>query len=129
MMVLERSGDGWGSMARRPDIAELRKPFVGRWRIVGADLWDREYLNLVTEAHLTVSPTGSGEIELGAQTLGLDISVSPGMLAFDFHGSDEGDEVWGEGFMELTTENAAEIELDYKYGDSAVLKAVRAGKS
>lgn len=116
-------------VARRPDIAELRKPFVGRWRIVNADLWDRDYLDLVTEAHVTVPLTGPGDMEFGVQTLGMDISVSPAMLVFDFHGSDEGDEIWGEGFMELTGEDEAEIELDYKYSDSVILKAVRAGKS
>jgi len=99
-------------MARRPDIAELRKPFVGRWRIASADLSDRHYLDLVTEAHLIVPPAGFGDMVFGSQTLGLAISVSPAMLAFDLHGFDDGDEVWDEGFMELTAENEAEIELD-----------------
>ncbi len=116
-------------MATRPNISELRQPFLGCWRIVSADCFDRDYLDLVTEAHLIVPPAGFGDMEFGAQTLGLDISVSPGMLVFDFHGSDEGDEVWGEGFMELTGEDEAEIELDYKYGDFVVLKAARAGNS
>jgi len=116
-------------MATRPSISELRQPFVGRWRIVGADCYDRDYLDLVSEACLIVPPEGFGDMKFGAQTASLDLSSAPGMLVFEFHGSDEGDEISGEGFMELTGDDEGEIELDYHSGDFVVMKAVRVGKS
>ena len=38
---------------------------IGRWRIVEADLWDRDYLDLCGPATLTVTAQG-GEIAFGA---------------------------------------------------------------
>ena len=78
---------------------------------------------------MIVPPQGFGDMEFGALTASLDLSVAPGRLVFDWHGSDEGDEVWGEGFMELTGEDEAEIELEWRSGDFAVMKAVRMVKS
>ena len=49
---------------------------IGRWRIVEADLWDRDYLDLCGPATLTVTEQG-GEIAFGAMEAGLD--VEPGL--------------------------------------------------
>jgi hypothetical protein len=38
---------------------------IGRWRIVEADLWDREYLDLCGPATLTITAQG-GDIAFGA---------------------------------------------------------------
>ncbi|MDF0599420.1 hypothetical protein P1J78_01625 [Psychromarinibacter sp. C21-152] len=112
-------------MSKRPSIAELRAPFVGRWRIVEADCYDRDYLDLAGEACLIVPPEGRGEMSFGALIAGLDFSFAPGALFFDWHGADELDESAGEGVMELTGEGKAEIELGYSYGDAAVPQAIK----
>jgi hypothetical protein len=106
-------------------IAELRKPFLGHWRIVSADQFDREHLDLCGEARLIVPREGSGEVSFGALAAGLEFSFAPGMMFFDFQGHDEMDEVTGEGRMELTGLDNAEIELEYHHGDIYVLQAER----
>jgi hypothetical protein len=37
---------------------------VGRWRIVEADLWDRDYLDLVAAAIMTLGADGHGRDRL-----------------------------------------------------------------
>ncbi len=39
---------------------------IGRWRIVEADIWDRDYLDLCGPAILTIGDDGRGEIAFGA---------------------------------------------------------------
>lgn len=115
-------------MAQRQSISELKRPFVGRWRITGADCFDREYLDLVGEAHLLIPPSGNGDMEFGALTASLEIWFAPGMLLFDWNGSDEGDQVFGEGSIELTSDDRAAVEFDWASGDRAVMTAVRRAK-
>ncbi len=108
-----------------PRNADLRKPFIGHWRIASADQFDREYLDLCGEARLIVPLEGCGEISFGAFLAGLEFSFAPDMLFFDFHGHDEMDEVTGEGSMELIGLGMAVIELEYHNGDVYVLQAER----
>jgi hypothetical protein len=37
---------------------------VGRWRIVEADVWDRDYLDLCGPARITIGADNNGEISL-----------------------------------------------------------------
>jgi hypothetical protein len=43
---------------------------VGRWRIVEADLWDRDDLDLVAPAAMTIGADGHGEIAYRAMQAG-----------------------------------------------------------
>ena len=49
---------------------------IGRWRIVEADIWDRDYLDLCGPAMITITDQGRGEIAFGALQAGLDIEYS-----------------------------------------------------
>src|SRR4051795_2772177 len=57
-------------MAKVPAFA---KAFVGRWRIVEMDVWDNDFLDLVEEAHLTLTGEADGEIAFGARQGVLDV--------------------------------------------------------
>jgi hypothetical protein len=57
-------------MAKIPAFA---KAFVGRWRIVEMDVWDKQFLDLVEEAHLTFRGAADGEIASGALKGFLDV--------------------------------------------------------
>jgi hypothetical protein len=85
---------------------------IGRWRIVEADQWDRDYLDLVDPA-------------FGVVTAGLNLQYARTVVFFTFEGSDEGDEVSGSGSAELTEDGALEIELSFHNGDDAILQATR----
>ena len=100
-------------------------PVVGRWRIIGADLWDREHLDLCGPASLVVRANGDGEIAFGALQASLDIDYGPDEIGFTWAGSDEMDEVSGSGSAELQEDGSLEIEFEYHLGDEAVLRAVR----
>lgn len=98
---------------------------IGQWRIVEADLWDDDYLDLVAPATLIIEPNGHGEIAFGAMQAGLDLEYAPSMVFFTWTGFDEMDEVTGSGSAELLDDGSIEIDFAYHLGDEAVLKAVR----
>jgi hypothetical protein len=97
---------------------------LGRWRIVEADLWDRAYLDLCGPATLTITARG-GEIAFGAMEASLHVAYARDSIDFHWYGSDEGDQVEGEGTAELLDDGSLEIQFSYHDGDEAVLKAKR----
>ena len=97
---------------------------LGRWRIVEADLWDRQYLDLCGPAMLTITAQG-GEIAFGAMEAGLEVEYAHDSIGFRWFGSDEGDQIEGEGSAELLHDGTIEIEFSYHNGDEAILKAKR----
>jgi hypothetical protein len=101
-------------------------PLIGEWRIVEADLWDRDYLDLVQPASITIHGEGHGEIAFGAMHASLDLEYSPSTVFFTWAGFDEMDEVSGSGSAELLDDGSIEIEFAYHLGDEARLKARRA---
>ncbi len=102
---------------------------VGRWRIVEADIWDRDYLDLCGPAMITITDHGRGEIAFGAMQATLDIEYSRSSVGFTWEGFDEMDEVRGDGSAELLDDGAIEIEFAFHNGVEAVLKAIRVTSS
>jgi len=98
---------------------------VGRWRIVEADIWDRDYLDLCGPAAILIGADGRGEIAFGAMQATLDVEYGSTSIAFTWMGCDEMDEFSGEGNAELLDDGSMEIEFEYDNGDDAVLKAKR----
>jgi len=98
---------------------------IGRWRIVEADLWDRDYLDLVEPAHLEIGKSGRGEFAFGAVNATMELEYSHSIVFFRWSGFDEGDEVSGGGSAELQDDGTIEIELSFDNGDDATLKARR----
>jgi hypothetical protein len=102
---------------------------LGRWRIVEADLWGRDHLDLVEPATMTIQADGHGEIAFGALQAGLDLEYSRSMVFFTWAGCEEMDEVTGSGSAELLDDGSIEIEFAYHLGDEAPLKAQRVTSS
>ena len=98
---------------------------IGRWRITEADLWDRNHLDLVEPATMTINEGGHGEISFGALQAGLDLEYARSFVFFTWAGFDEMDDVSGSGSAELLDDGTLEIEFAYHFGDEAVLKAKR----
>ena len=105
-------------MTRRAD-----RQLVGRWRIVEADLWEQDFLDLLGPAMLTIRADGHGEIAFGAVQAGLDVDYALSMVFFTWAGSDDMHEVTGAGSAELLDDGSLEIEFAYHLGDEAILKA------
>ena len=98
---------------------------IGRWRIVEADLWDRDHLDLCGPASITIGDDNHSEIAFGAMQAGLDLEYGRSMVFFTWTGFEEMDEVSGSGSAELLDHGTLEIEFAYHLGDNATLKAKR----
>jgi hypothetical protein len=98
---------------------------IGRWRIVAADNWERDHLDLCGPAKLDIRADGHGEIAFGALQASLEITYGHSDVAFDWEGDDDLHEVRGSGSAELLEDGSLEIEFDYHNGDEAVLTAKR----
>jgi hypothetical protein len=115
------AADHGGGRMRTPMNCKL----IGRWRIVEADIWDRQYLDLCGPATIVIRANGHGEIAFGALQADLDIYYSRASVGFTWEVFDEMDEVSGDGSAELLNGGSIEIEFAYHNGDEAVLKAKR----
>lgn len=111
-------------MTRRKD-----HPLVGRWRIVGSDLWARDHLDLCGPAVIVIKANGTGEISFGAMTGSLDIAYSDDDIGFTWNGCEEGDQVEGHGDAEIRGDGSMLVNFVYRHGDEAVLIAERARSS
>jgi hypothetical protein len=98
---------------------------IGRWRIVGSDLWDRDYLDLLDPAFISIGRVGSGELAFGVVNAALNLSYSQTIVFFTFEGSDEDNEISGSGSAELLDDGTLEVEISFHHGDDATLKAER----
>ena len=98
---------------------------IGRWRIVEADIWDRDYLDLVEPAYIVFGEDGRGEFAFGVVNATMVLEYGKTVLFFDWDGFDEGDEICGSGSAELEDDGTLEIELSFHNGDDAILKARR----
>jgi transposase len=116
---------GWAFTFAADRTAPAGCQLIGRWRIVEADLCDRDYLDLDGQAAITIGADNNGEIAFGALQAGLDVSYSPSMVFFTWGGRDEMDEVSGDGHAELLADGSIEITFAYHNGDEAILKATR----
>ena len=125
------TGEGLKGLAAVAPLATAVAAGIGarRWRIVEADLWDRDYLDLCGPATLVVKASGDGDITFGAMQASLDIDYGPDEIGFTWAGFDEMDEVNGYGSAELLDDGSLRIEFEYHLGDEAVLKAERATSS
>ena len=60
---------------------------IGRWRIVEADLWDRDYLDLVEPAYMTFAKNGRGEFAFGAINATMELRYGQRIVFFNWTGS------------------------------------------
>ena len=98
---------------------------LGHWRIVGSDIWEDDYLDLVGSAAIFFKAEGHGEFTFGCVQAGMDLEYARTMIFFRWAGFDEGDEVTGSGSAQLNDDGTLEIELSFDNGDDVVLTARR----
>jgi hypothetical protein len=98
---------------------------LGRWRIVEADLWERDFLDLCGPAYILFATGGHGEFAFGAVQGSVDLEYGKRTVFFTWEGFDEMDETSGSGSAELEDDGTVDIELSFHNGNVAVLKALR----
>ncbi len=57
---------------------------IGRWRIVEADLWDRDYLDLVEPAYMTFAKNGRGEFAFGVVNATMELAYGQRIVFFNW---------------------------------------------
>ena len=86
-------------MAKRPN------PFLGKWRIVEMEQWDRDYIDLVVPGYIKFERDGTGSFQFGVVEGGLDfrIEVIGGAESIEFlwFWNSEIDEACGRGWAML----------------------------
>ena len=97
---------------------------LGRWRITGMEGWDTAYVDLLGPGQLQLEPDG-GQVAFGAVQIGLECWYSPTSVTFNFHGSDEGTEVWGDGDADLEPDGTLAGEIRFHQGDDMPFTARR----
>ena len=100
---------------------------IGKWRITRMSAWNRDYIDLVEPGFITFEKHGMGEMAFGVVTAALDCAFNAGKtdVSFEFIGSDEGDEISGEGTAELTGANTIKGEIEFHNGDDTTFEAHR----
>ena len=82
-------------------MKKIVNQYIGRWKIIEMDMWDQDYINLVTEGHFTFSKDGSGNFQFGAVVGEINYTIEEfnkvERVEFSFEGQDENDPVSGRG--------------------------------
>jgi len=74
-------------------------------------------------AHITFQANGTGEFAFGAVTASLQCYYASDGVSFTWTGSDEMDEVSGDGSADLTDDGTLDGEICFHNGDEAEFKA------
>lgn len=101
-----------------------RKPLIGKWRITSMESWDAGYVGLCGPAYIQIDEAG-GEMAFGAVQIRLQCEYGKTSIWFRFHGSDEMDEVSGDGDAEIEKNGTLNGEIRYDNGDETSFTAKR----
>lgn len=89
---------------------------LGKWRIVELPGYDDDYADMVEPAYILFE-AARGEFAFGCVTGALVGGGDHATIAFDWHGSDEMDEVGGSGSAELQADGSLQGEIRVHRGD------------
>jgi hypothetical protein len=77
--------------------------FLGIWRIIETKLWDKDALDLVAPARITFTEDGFGTFPMVAIQGEIDPSFYGRRVEFSWTGDDDGSEVTGRGWAQIST--------------------------
>jgi hypothetical protein len=97
---------------------------LGRWRITEIEGWDADYIDMIGPGYIQFNRDG-GQIQFGAVQISLDCWYGQAGAQFNFHGSDEGTEISGDGDAELDDDGTLQGELRFHNGDDMPFTARR----
>ncbi len=86
-------------------MARKANPFLGRWRIVEMEQWDREYIDLVVPGYIQFEKSNLGSFQFGTVQGGLDCRLETiegrVRIEFSWEGMNDNDPGSGRGWAEL----------------------------
>ena len=112
----------------RQTMKAALKPFVGKWRIVEMEAWDREDLDMEGPGHFTFGRDGTGHFRFGLVRGEMDCrmenTTGKARIEFSWEGSDEMDPVCGRGWAWIEQEEL-HGRIFFHMGDDSAFRAVR----
>jgi hypothetical protein len=106
----------------------MRNKYIGKWRIVEVEMWDKDFIDLAPPGQITIRKGGLGSFKFGAVRLDMDCRIEkPGddeRLEFSLEGSDEGDPVSGRGWA-LVQGSEMTGRIYFHLGDDSGFKATK----
>ena len=99
----------------------------GKWRIVEMPDFGDDYPDMVEAAYILFEADGSGEFAFGCSTghIWAASTTKATIIDFSWSGSDEMDEVNGDGSAELQPDGSLKGEICYDHGDEYTFIARR----
>ena len=101
-------------------------PYFGKWRIIEMEMWDQDFIDLVTEGHFTFDKDELGSFQFGAVQGQIDYRIEKigraERLEFSWEGSDENDPASGRGWVILEGD-LINGKIYFHLGDSSGFKA------
>lgn len=111
-------------------MKKAEKAVLGTWRITSMEVWDADYFDMESPAHITLLADLTGEFHFGLVQGDLDARVSSvdgvARVEFSWSGADENDPISGRGWMAVAGDQA-EGRIFIHLGDDSGFTAVRQG--
>ena len=101
------------------------KNFLGKWRIVETELWDRDALDTMVPAHVTFGTHG-GRFEMICVVGDMDCRFEGPRVAFSWTGNDEMDAASGRGWGKIGNDGKLRGRIYFHQGDDPSFVARRA---
>ena len=91
----------------------------GKWRIIEMPDFEADYPDMVERAYILFRADGGGEFVFGCCTghIWTASTTEAESIDFSWNGSDEMDEVSGDGYAELQPDGAIKGEISYHNGE------------
>ncbi len=94
----------------------------GKWRIVGMELWDKDFLDMMEPAYIFFDGKTAGEFAFGCVTGNLHCRATTPGADFTWEGNDEMDRVSGDGWAELQQDGSITGEIRFHNGDDSTFQ-------
>ena len=109
-------------------MRKYKAEYIGKWRIIEMEMWDQDYIDLVTPGYFSFDKDDLGDFQFGVVEGQIDYRVEKigdvERLEFSWEGSDENDQALGRGWAVLNGDYL-EGRLYFHFGDNSWFKAKR----
>ena len=103
----------------------LDKQLEGKWIILTMDRLDKAFIDLVEPGYIEFMDNGFGTFHFGCVYVNMDYRVNEqGTAEFSFYGDDEGQEVFGRGWVQIDNKELCG-ELLFHEGEEYVFQAAK----
>jgi hypothetical protein len=101
-------------------------PYLGKWRIIEMELWDKEFIDMETEGYFYFEKDEMGHFQFGLVQGQIDYRLDKigniERLEFSWEGQDEDDEAFGRGWAVIKNDYI-EGRFYFHFGDNSAFRA------